>query len=1533
MLVGPNSWNDDNDDDQVALARLDMAPPSDAYAGYDDAHVSANSAAGTGMNASVRSRADGARSGSIDALSAVAAQASASSGDPARTDPGSVSLTPHTGPTVGPGAAPAPEMATSGAPLRVPLLSPGSGPSILTPTARPTLSGGTDGVYPAPPASRTPGTAAAEGDMSGSLSGAGAEGQRFSLPTSADDRVSAAAAAEAADAASARLALDAMPPRMPKSGFRILSRPWSLGAEEMVFPALCSLLWAMVLLVLSAVARILLSVDEDEPVPAQDACKGSDVRLLSGMIGAHLAIWGVHVITDIAMFFAAYRSHMFQENKLVVRLVYARLVLMLLLIGVTVFSAVAVARLEDDCFSAARSYMTHVVRLVIVIFTLAWVKLFFTLCFTTCSLVSTRENNPERDERAWHRRLRRMFCCISDDNADDVYSSLSRVFAELFRADGDDARLVASDVAVGMLLVQAAQRQARKNGRQFFLADVKSRWDGVRARRAVMEAAAETYAEYVAGREAGVVLAPSQGGPAFGSDEAAASATAGAAGRLDYDGEGEDLGGDRGAGFWTSRRAGGATPVATTADMRVSVPSSTSRDPRGLVVRTSDGVNRILSPPPLPSPTRARVLSAAVAPAPHLAVHGGRYGAAGAAAAGAETKVEAEDEGVSVMAAPGAPVPSAHVGAHAGAAPRILAHSPTQPLPQSKGQRGQALPRHSVTAAEELTAARAAAAAAANAAAAAETEAGGEEGEGDAHELQRAAGLKDQAERAAERAADPELAANAAARGLTPSSAGAGAAAAGAAAAGGAAAGAAVPATVAEASPAAGSALMPLPGQEGATARAASADDRAYHAYLLAPPTVAVGGGGARGLGARERAGPGAMVMAGTSNSRKPVRSDAAVTAPVSAGGAAGDEESEEGEDDASARLRAHGARPRGSRAARRSVSALPRSRSELATRSRDDAERRGHEQWMVDEVLNGRQPPLPAEDWDRIRLAKYFARYAYGAYGWPLFVFDNPCDGIFGCGACGLGCGRPGASLDCGFTYPRGVLENSGCCNAGCLNSSAKAFLTRTGLKPEEILHANVDSRYGTVSYFVAVDEPSRRLVVAVRGTMSLGDTITDLDARMEYLSCAPQHYAHKGMIISAEWLLRELEGASGWNMHEFLAARAASGTPLSILLTGHSLGAGVTSVLTVMLAQRYPTVQCVAFAPPLCLDPVLAEKTRESITTITYQHDLVSRLSIVALLRLKRQMFNAFKICATNKFSIVRASLARRHDDMFDPELIPEHWQLDQGFTDELFTSDLGRELGTMEPPARPKRRGHARGRGRGHGQGGSTADAAAAAIARDGPAVVVTPPGLRADVDALGPAQPPTVIVTDLSNVAPIPISPSDAAAAAAAAAAGSSSNAGALGRVGHELSVPVGLDGMESEWEGGDLSDDGSVISTAGGAFPATVSRLSAIQYATPDDDPDTRQGGYIARAAVAGRIYHILPDKTSASSWRDTLWGGFILKCLCVRFCLRSRTRKQLIYPAHYKMFDEIYVSATLFSDHLPKNTQMRDLDIPDEYFV
>lgn len=295
-------------------------------------------------------------------------------------------------------------------------------------------------------------------------------------------------------------------------------------------------------------------------------------------------------------------------------------------------------------------------------------------------------------------------------------------------------------------------------------------------------------------------------------------------------------------------------------------------------------------------------------------------------------------------------------------------------------------------------------------------------------------------------------------------------------------------------------------------------------------------------------------------------------------------------------------------------------------------------------QAARGEQPALMREDWLRIAEAKHFARYANGAYGWMLYTFDHmSC--LFKCSICDCGCGSP----------PTQHVA-SGCCGGCGCHWSHNAFLLTTGLRAEDVLFVHLISEVGSPVYYIAVDREKRALVIAVRGTLSISDAITDMYARVGPLDAYgyPGHYTHAGILANAVHLRKDILSRG------IVAKFLASHPDYYIQLVGHSLGAGTSAVLTLILKDDFPGVvrRCVCMAPPLAVDPVLAQSAavRHMITTIIYDHDIIPQLGLRNLFQMKTNMVSLFNHAAPRKWQIMRASFARQHSKMFMADVTSE-------------------------------------------------------------------------------------------------------------------------------------------------------------------------------------------------------------------------------------------------------------------------------------
>ena len=96
------------------------------------------------------------------------------------------------------------------------------------------------------------------------------------------------------------------------------------------------------------------------------------------------------------------------------------------------------------------------------------------------------------------------------------------------------------------------------------------------------------------------------------------------------------------------------------------------------------------------------------------------------------------------------------------------------------------------------------------------------------------------------------------------------------------------------------------------------------------------------------------------------------------------------------------------------------------------------------------------------------------------------------------------------------------------CCHCNLAALKTVTKLEDKDILHVSFHNSIYEVPYFVAVDHQMASVVVAIRGTLSGHDALTDLAAVTDPIDGEglPQGWtAHRGMLQTANFLLRQLE------------------------------------------------------------------------------------------------------------------------------------------------------------------------------------------------------------------------------------------------------------------------------------------------------------------------------------------------------------------------------------------------------------------------
>ena len=153
------------------------------------------------------------------------------------------------------------------------------------------------------------------------------------------------------------------------------------------------------------------------------------------------------------------------------------------------------------------------------------------------------------------------------------------------------------------------------------------------------------------------------------------------------------------------------------------------------------------------------------------------------------------------------------------------------------------------------------------------------------------------------------------------------------------------------------------------------------------------------------------------------------------------------------------------------------------------------------------------------------------------------------------------------------------------------------------ELIHVDWRNTVSKQPYFVAYDKDKNNLVISIRGTMSKYDVLTDVKGDATRIGEGVAGLAHQGIRDCAAIMLDELDKLELFDKYSQVD---------KIVVTGHSLGAGVAAILALMLNVRFTNrVACYAFSPPgglLC--PEANDHADQVITSLFVGNDIIPRL-----------------------------------------------------------------------------------------------------------------------------------------------------------------------------------------------------------------------------------------------------------------------------------------------------------------------------------
>lgn len=200
--------------------------------------------------------------------------------------------------------------------------------------------------------------------------------------------------------------------------------------------------------------------------------------------------------------------------------------------------------------------------------------------------------------------------------------------------------------------------------------------------------------------------------------------------------------------------------------------------------------------------------------------------------------------------------------------------------------------------------------------------------------------------------------------------------------------------------------------------------------------------------------------------------------------------------------------------------------------------------------------------------------------------------------------------------------LDVSGTFDSRLMPVTRTRISEHIGVPEDDIVVLDVD--YGGdvehLRHIVAVDHARQTVVLAIRGTFSLGELVVDV-AGFSRPFCGGEAHAEMANMTERVWqvagptVLKLLEENNGYEL----------------VLTGHSLGAGTASLLNIMCHQRGRAlvngrnVRCFAFACPPVFTPVeFAGPAAKHCVSVIHERDVVPFLSVDSV----RHFFNCIRV-----------------------------------------------------------------------------------------------------------------------------------------------------------------------------------------------------------------------------------------------------------------------------------------------------------------
>jgi len=180
---------------------------------------------------------------------------------------------------------------------------------------------------------------------------------------------------------------------------------------------------------------------------------------------------------------------------------------------------------------------------------------------------------------------------------------------------------------------------------------------------------------------------------------------------------------------------------------------------------------------------------------------------------------------------------------------------------------------------------------------------------------------------------------------------------------------------------------------------------------------------------------------------------------------------------------------------------------------------------------------------------------------------------------------------------------------------ANISALCDHTGIAEQDVVCGRWTSSMYDGGHFVAIAHAREKIVVAFRGTYHIRDALLDLVAtNTQFLN----GLAHTGILKASFGKLQILSPV--------ILDCCKKYPSYKVIVVGHSLGAGIASLFTLLFNTAYPEIpiHCYAFAPPcvMSIEMAMAPQTLSLVDSVVNNVDIIPRLSYVAAAQLKEVM-----------------------------------------------------------------------------------------------------------------------------------------------------------------------------------------------------------------------------------------------------------------------------------------------------------------------